>query len=47
VDLNDAPADLVFAAITQPDLNKRWYGLPGGLDSCERDPRPGDVAANR
>ena len=37
----DAPADLVFDAITKPDLIKRWYGLPVPLDSCESDPRPG------
>jgi uncharacterized protein YndB with AHSA1/START domain len=37
----DAPAALVFEAITNPDLIKRWYGPPGSLDSCESDPRVG------
>ena len=37
----NAPAALVFDAITKPDLIKRWYGLPAGLDSCESDPRIG------
>jgi uncharacterized protein YndB with AHSA1/START domain len=37
----NAPAALVFDAVTKPDLIKRWYGLPVGLDSCESDPRPG------
>jgi uncharacterized protein YndB with AHSA1/START domain len=37
----DAPAALVFDAITKPDLIKRWYGTEGTLDACESDPRPG------
>ena len=37
----DAPAALVFDAITRPELIKRWYGLPVPLDSCESDPRLG------
>ena len=37
----DAPAKLVFEAITRADLIKRWYGPPGSFDVCESDPRPG------
>lgn len=37
----NAPAALVFAAVTQADLIKRWYGPEGWLDSCESDPRVG------
>jgi uncharacterized protein YndB with AHSA1/START domain len=37
----NAPADLVFAAITKADLIKRWYGAGVSLDSCESDPRVG------
>lgn len=37
----NAPAALVFAAVTKADLIKRWYGPPGSLDSCESDPRVG------
>jgi uncharacterized protein YndB with AHSA1/START domain len=37
----NAPAALVFDAITKADLIKRWYGPNGTLDSCESDPRPG------
>jgi uncharacterized protein YndB with AHSA1/START domain len=37
----NAPAALVFDAVTKAELIKRWYGLPGSLDSCESDPRPG------
>jgi uncharacterized protein YndB with AHSA1/START domain len=37
----NAPAALVFDAITKPDLIKRWYGPSGSLDSCESDPRVG------
>jgi uncharacterized protein YndB with AHSA1/START domain len=37
----NAPAALVFDAVTKADLIKRWYGLPGFLDSCESDPRVG------
>ena len=37
----NAPAALVFDAITKADLIKRWYGSPGSIDSCESDPRVG------
>ena len=37
----NAPARLVFDALTRPDLIKRWYGPPGSIESCESDPRPG------
>src|SRR5678815_3582029 len=37
----NAPAALVFDAVTKADLIKRWYGQPGFLDSCESDPRVG------
>jgi uncharacterized protein YndB with AHSA1/START domain len=37
----NAPAALVFDAVTQADLIKRWYGPPGSLDSCESDVRVG------
>ena len=37
----NAPAALVFAAVTQADLIKRWYGGSGSIDSCESDPRVG------
>ena len=37
----NAPAALVFEAVTKADLIKRWYGPPGSLDSCESDPRVG------
>ena len=37
----NAPAALVFEAITKADLIKRWYGAAGSLDSCESDPRVG------
>ena len=37
----NAPAALVFDAVTKPDLIKRWYGPTGSLDSCESDPRVG------
>lgn len=37
----NAPADLVFDALTKPDLIKRWYGPPGSIESCESDARPG------
>lgn len=37
-----APASLVFAALTQPDLLRRWHGARGWrLTVCEVDPRPG------
>ena len=34
----NAPAALVFDAVTKADLIKRWYGAAGSLDSCESDP---------
>jgi uncharacterized protein YndB with AHSA1/START domain len=37
----NAPAALVFEAVTKADLIKRWYGAPGSIDSCESDPRVG------
>jgi uncharacterized protein YndB with AHSA1/START domain len=37
----NAPAALVFDAVTKADLIKRWYGPPGSLDACESDPRVG------
>jgi len=37
----NAPAALVFDAVTKADLIKRWYGTAGFLDSCESDPRVG------
>ena len=37
----NAPAALVFKAVTQADLIKRWYGAAGSLDACESDPRVG------
>jgi uncharacterized protein YndB with AHSA1/START domain len=39
----DAPRDLVFDALTKPELMKRWfYGPPGwSLDVCEMDLRVG------
>ncbi len=37
----NAPASLVFDALTKPDLIKRWYGPPGSIELCESDARPG------
>jgi len=37
----NAPAGLVFDALTKPDLIKRWYGPPGSIEQCESDARPG------
>jgi uncharacterized protein YndB with AHSA1/START domain len=37
----NAPAALVFDAVTKADLIKRWYGPPGSLESCESDARVG------
>ena len=37
----NAPAALVFDAVTKPELIQRWYGPPGSLESCESDPRVG------
>lgn len=37
-----APADLVFAALTQPELLRRWHGAHGWhLTGCDVDLRPG------
>ena len=37
----NAPAALVFEAVTKADLIKRWYGHAGSLDACESDVRVG------
>lgn len=37
----NAPAALVFAAVTKAALIARWYGPPGSLDACESDVRIG------
>ena len=38
----DAPADLVFRALTEPDLLKRWYGPTGWeIVVCDIDLRVG------
>jgi uncharacterized protein YndB with AHSA1/START domain len=37
----DAPAALVFEAVTNAELIARWYGPPGSLESCESDTRVG------
>jgi uncharacterized protein YndB with AHSA1/START domain len=39
----DAPRRLVYQAVTQPELVKRWWGCPmgGGLTVCEMDVRVG------
>lgn len=38
----DAPPDLVFDALTKPELLKRWYGPTGWtLTLCEIDLKPG------
>ena len=37
----NAPAALVFDALTKPDLIRRWYGPPGSIETCESDARPG------
>lgn len=40
--LFEAPRELVFDALTKPDLLKRWYGPPGwSLIVCEIDLRVG------
>ena len=37
-----APADLVFAALTRPELLRRWHGAHGWhLTGCDVDLRPG------
>lgn len=37
----NAPAALVFDALTKPELITRWYGPPGSIELCESDARPG------
>lgn len=37
----NAPASLVFDALTKPDLIKRWYGPPGAIEHCDSDARAG------
>lgn len=37
----NAPAALVFDAVTKAELIKRWYAPSGLLDACESDPRVG------
>ena len=37
----NAPAALVFDAVTKADLIQRWYSAGGTLDSCESDVRVG------
>jgi uncharacterized protein YndB with AHSA1/START domain len=39
----DAPRELVFEALTRPELVKRWLGMQNGwfLAVCEIDPRVG------
>lgn len=39
----NAPAALVFQALTRPELIQRWYGPPGALEVCESDARPGGL----
>ena len=36
-----APRQLVFEALTKPELVRRWYGPPGAIDLCESDTRVG------
>src|SRR5688572_24104251 len=37
----NAPAALVFDALTKPELIKKWYGPPRSIEVCESDARPG------
>ncbi len=37
----NAPAHLVFDALTKPELITRWYGPPGSIESCESEARVG------
>jgi len=37
----NAPAGVVFDALTRPDLITRWYGPPGSIEACESDARIG------
>jgi uncharacterized protein YndB with AHSA1/START domain len=39
----NAPAGLVFEALTKADLITRWYGPAGSIERCESDPRPGGL----
>ena len=36
-----APRQMVFDALTKPELVRRWYGPPDAMDICESDTRPG------
>ena len=36
-----APRQLVFDALTKPELIERWYGPPGSIEVCESDPVTG------
>jgi uncharacterized protein YndB with AHSA1/START domain len=37
----NAPRQMVFDALTRPEMVRRWYGPPGAMDICESDTRPG------
>ena len=37
----NAPRQMVFDALTKPELIMRWYGPPDARESCESDTRPG------
>jgi uncharacterized protein YndB with AHSA1/START domain len=37
----NAPREMVFDALTKPELVRRWYGPPGAMDICESDTRVG------
>lgn len=37
----DAPRQLVFDALTRPELVRRWYGPPGAIDVCLSDTKAG------
>ena len=37
----NAPRQMVFDALTKPELIRRWYGPPDAMDICESDTRPG------
>lgn len=36
-----APRQMVFDALTKPELVRRWYGPPDAMDICESETRPG------
>jgi uncharacterized protein YndB with AHSA1/START domain len=38
-----APRQMVFDALTEPELVRRWYGPSGAMDICDSDPRAGGV----